>query len=255
MYRLLLIDDDAEFCEKISDHLAGDGFEVVFMHDAKSALRHVLASATDEYDLVLLGTVRPGIDSCEVLRAIGSKRDTPTIMLTTGNRVMDCVVALEKGADDHMVKPLDPRELLARTRAVLRRAGKLSSKDLRAPHRLVLGDIELDMGGRMVWRNGEKLKLTSAEFSFLEVLLREAGHVVSRDRLARAALGRDLGAFDRSVDMHVSRLRKKLGYEHNGIERIKTVRGAGFVYTIPDQFASWCDDTHSLERTANQTNH
>jgi two-component system response regulator CpxR len=214
-----------------------------------------LASAPDEYDLILLGTAPPGIDSCEVLLAIRSKRSTPTMMLTTGNRVLDCVVALETGADDHMIKPLDPRELLARARAVLRRAGKLSSKDFRAQHRLVLGDIELDTGSRIVWRMGEKLRLTSAEFSFLEVLLKEAGHVVSRDRLARAALGRDLGAFDRSVDMHVSRLRKKLGYEHNGIERIKTVRGAGFVYTIPDQFASLCDDTHSFERTANRTNH
>ena len=238
MYRILLIDDDAESCEMLSDYLRAEGFQTASVHDGRDALRHVLTSALDEYDLVLLDTELPGAGGLEMLRAIRSRQNTPVVILTGNTRSMDCIVGLETGADDYMVKPVDPRELLARVRAVLRRAEKLSPEELRAPDRILLGDIELDAGSRMVRRNREELRLTAAEFSFLELLVRAAGHVVSRDLLARNGLGRDLGACDRSVDMHVSRLRKKLGYEHNGIERIKTIRGSGFVYTIPNRFAS-----------------
>lgn len=248
MYRLLLIDDDAEFCKTISDYLGAEGFEAASIHDGRKALEHVLTSAMDEYDLLLLDKSLPGIDGFEVLRAIRSRQNTPIIMLTGSTWNIDCIVGLETGADDYLVKPFEPRELLARVRAVLRRAKRPSSDELRTPARIVLGDIELDVGSRIVRRSGEELHLTSAEFGFLEILISAAGQIVSRDRLARYALGRDLGACDRSVDMHVSRLRKKLGREHNGIERIKTIRGAGFVYTIPNQFTSSRKDTHSLSR-------
>ncbi|MDR3557827.1 MAG: response regulator transcription factor [Syntrophobacteraceae bacterium] len=236
MYRLLHIDDDAQFCRMLSDYFAAESFDVVSIHDGRKALQHVLASPGNEYDLVLLDLAPPGVDAFEVLRAVRSRQNTPVIMLTGSPRPLDCIVGLETGADDYLVKPFDPRELLARVRAVLRRAQKTCSHPLPRPDRIVLGDIEVDVGSRLVRRNGEKLRLTSAEFSFLEILVRAAGQVVSRDRLARRALGRELGSFDRSIDMHVSRLRKKLGNEHNGIERIKTIRGTGFVYTIPDQF-------------------
>jgi DNA-binding response OmpR family regulator len=236
MYRLLQIDDDAPFCKTLSDYFADEAFEVVSIHDGKKALQHILTSPGNEYDLVLLDLALPGIDGFEVFRAVRSRQNTPIIMLTGNRRPIDCIVGLETGADDYLVKPCDLRELLARVRAVLRRAGKIHSDQVCRPDRILLGDIEVDVGCRIVRRNGETLRLTSAEFSFLEILVRAAGNVVSRDRLARRALGRELGSYDRSIDMHVSRLRKKLGNEHNGIERIKTIRGTGFVYTIPDQF-------------------
>ncbi len=233
MYRILLIDADREFCDTIADYLRPEGFEISLVHDGRQALAHVLASPLEEYDLILLDRALPATDGFEVLRAIRSWRNTPLIMLDGCTQRIHCIAGLESGADDYLVKPVDPLELLARIRAVLRRAGRPLAGAARAPGRIVLGDIELDAGSRIVRRSGEELQLTSAEFSFLEVLLREAGHVVSRDRLVKNALGRDLGALDRSVDMHVSRLRKKLGREHYGIERIKTIRGTGFLYTVP----------------------
>jgi two-component system response regulator CpxR len=246
MYRLLLVDDDPAFCEMLTDFLGAQPFELASVHNGRDALRHVLASARDEYDLILLETMLPALDGFDVLRTIRSRQNTPVIMVTSSTRIADCILGLESGADDYIIKPFDPRELLARIRAVLRRAEKLPAITSRGQHRIVLGDIELDVGSRLVRRNGKELRLTSAEFAFLEVLLRAAGQVVSRDMLARTALGRDLGACDRSVDMHVSRLRKKLGYEHNGIERIKTVRGTGFIYTIPQQFPGLRNGAHHL---------
>ncbi|MDR3568293.1 MAG: response regulator transcription factor [Syntrophobacteraceae bacterium] len=250
MYRLLLIDDDARSCEMLSDFFGAQEFEAVFVHHGREALGAVLASAGNTFDLILLATELSGLDGIDVLRTLRSRRSTPVILLASSTRVGDCVVGLETGADDYMIKPIDPLELLARVRAVLRRAQRLSECRLQGPDRIVVADIELDPGSRLVRRNGEKLRLTSAEFGCLEALLKEAGQVVSRDRLARSALGRDLGAGDRSVDMHVSRLRKKLGPVHNGIERIKTVRGAGFVYTIPNPFEFLHRNTRSCAPNA-----
>ena len=238
MGSLLLIDEDARSCREIADYLGAEGFETASIHDGGEALGAILTLTGKEYDLILLDLELPGANGFEVLRAIRSRHNTPVILVAANTRSVDCIVGLENGADDFMAKPIDPRELLARVRAILRRAAKVSRAGPRASDRIILGDIELDAGSRIVRRNGEELQLTAAEFSFLELLVRAAGHVVSRELLARNGLGRDLGACDRSVDMHVSRIRKKLGHEHNGIERIKTVRGSGFIYTIPHRFKS-----------------
>ena len=241
MYRLLLIDEDAAFCEVISDFFGVERFETISLHNGGEALEHLMApGGADEYDLILLDKTLPDVDGVDFLRTLRTIRNTPVIMLTSSTRVIDCIVGLETGADDFLVKPFDSRELLARVRAVLRRVAKLRPDALKKGGRIVLGDVDLDAGSRLVRRNGETLSLTSAEFGFLEMLLQAAGQVVSRELLAQNVLGRGLGSFDRSVDMHVSRLRKKLGYEHNGIERIKTVRGEGFVYTLPCEAQGNC---------------
>ncbi len=237
MRRLLMIDDDKGFCEMMADYLKPEGFEVTSIYDGMDALKQVLAAAKNQYDLILLDITLPGMNGFEILTRIRSRQNTPVIMLTGRTQRIDRIVGLEIGADDFLVKPCNPRELIARVRAILRRANNDLNDELRpASERIVLGDIELDGGARLVRRNGEKLQLTSIEYSFLEILLKTAGHVVTREQLAQSALGRNLGAYDRSVDMHVSHLRKKLGHKYKGIDRIKTIRGVGFVYTVPNPF-------------------
>ncbi len=243
MSRLLLIDDDVEFCEMMADYLKAEGFEVSFVHNGSDGLEQVLAAPKDEYDLILLDIMLPGINGFEVLQRVRPRQNTPVIMLTSRAQETDRIVGLEIGADDFLAKPCNLRELLARIRAVLRRAANYLRDDCRgvvrpAPEKIVLGDIELDAGSLVVRLNGQELGLTSAEFSLLKELLKSAGHIVTREQLAHNALGRGLGDYDRSVDMHVSRLRKKLGNSHNGIVRIKTVRGVGFLYTIPNPFST-----------------
>lgn len=238
MNHLLVVDDDAVFCEIIADYLKPEGFEVTSIHNGRDALQQVLAGE-GKYDLVMLDIMLPGMNGFEVLQRIRSRLETPVIMLTGRNQKIDRIVGLEIGADDFLVKPCDLRELLARLRAILRRTqNSLKNEIMPAPERIVIGDIELDAGTRVVRRNREQIHLTSVEFSFLEILLRVAGHVVTREELARGALGRDLGAYDRSLDMHLSRIRKKLGHKYKGIERIKTIRGVGFVYAVPNPFSA-----------------
>ena len=238
MNRILMIDDDPGFCETTVDYLQHEGFEVTSTLDGAEGLQRLFA-LKGSYDLVLLNIMLPGMNGLEVLERIRSRLETPVVMLTGPAQRMLHVVGLEIGADDSLIKPCNPRELVARVRAILRRTKNYLKNEVSpVPARIVQGDIELDSGTRVVLRDGEKLRLTSAEFNFLEILLKAAGHVVSRELLAKRVLGRELGAYDRSVDMHVSRLRKKLGHQYNGIERIITIRGVGFIYTIPSPFAA-----------------
>jgi len=236
MHRALLIDNDPASSQTIADCLDHEGFTVISAHDGKEGLQ--LALAPDErYDLIMLYTLLPDMNGFELLQRIRSRLDTPVILLAAPDQRMLHVIGLELGADDFLIKPCNPGELRARVRAILRRTKNNLGEVLRYAHgTIVLGDIELDVGSHVVRRNGEKLHLTSAEFSFLEMLIRAAGHVVSREQLARRVLGRDLGPYDRSVDMHVSRLRKKLGHQYKGVERIITIRGVGFMYTVSNPF-------------------
>ncbi|MGC9195762.1 MAG: response regulator transcription factor [Syntrophobacteraceae bacterium] len=234
MYRLLLIDNDAEVGEMLCGSLGTKSCEVVCIHDAQRALEHVLTSARSHYDLILLNIDLPIFGGLRQLRAIRAVRDTPVIICTESCRKIDGILALENGADHYMVKPLDCRELHARIRSVLRGTGLRGWEQFRAPAIIVEGDIAVDVGGRIAHQNGRQLRLTAAEFGLLQVLVSAAGHVLSREHLAQSALGRPLGSNDRSIDMLMSRLRKKMG-EHDGGGRIKTVRGQGFVYTVGDQ--------------------
>ena len=239
MSRLLVIDDDTGFCEMVADYLEPEGFEVTSVYNGMDAVKQVFAAARDEYDLIILDITLPGMNGFEVLQRIRSRQDTPVIMLTGRTQEVDRILGLDGGADDFVVKPCNPRELLARVRAILRRVkNNLKNEARQETERIALGDIELDGGARVVHRDGAELQLTGIEFNFLAVLLRAAGHVVTREHLAQSVLGRDLGAYDRSIDMHVSRLRKKLGHKYKGIDRIKTIRGVGFIYTIPNQCAA-----------------
>jgi len=236
MSRILVIDDDSELCELLADYLKPEGFEVTSVHDGEQGLQLAVCEE-GSYDLIVLDIMLPGMSGFEVLQRLRSRFDTPVLMLTARDEEVDRIVGLEMGADDYLPKPFNPRELIARARAILRRTKDRHDKQesVPAPEVITVGDIDLDTGTRVVRRSGEPVDLTSAEFGFLEMLLRAAGHVVTREQLAEGVLGRTLTAYDRSVDVHLSSLRKKLGHKLGEIERIKTVRGAGYVYANPAQ--------------------
>ena len=222
--RILLVDDDVELASLIRDYLSSEGFEIELAHDGETGLSR---ARSGEHAMVVLDVMLPKRNGLDVLRALRESSRIPVLMLTARGDDVDRIVGLEMGADDYLGKPFNPRELAARLRAIQRRASG------GAPAREVLevGDVSLDVGARTVRRSGVEIALTTAEFALLELFLRSAGRVVTRDAIAEQVLGRRLSAFDRSVDVHVSNLRKKL--DPDGGERIKTVRGSGYVYAMP----------------------
>jgi len=230
MQKILIIDDDVELCELVGEYLSREGFEVEAAHNGDKGLERALAG---EYALVILDIMLPGMTGLDVLRHLRAESRTPVLILTARGEEVDRIVGLEIGADDYLGKPFNPRELLARVRAILRRsqAAPASSAAL-----VALGDVELDPGARTVTREGKAVELTAVEFSLLEALMRSAGQVVTREFLAQTVLGRRFVAYDRSIDMHVSKLRKKLGPQPGDDgERIKTVRGVGYIYARPSE--------------------
>ena len=232
MSRILLADDDVELTEMLSQYLGAEGFAVESAHDGESALAMVRGGG---FDLMVLDVMMPGKNGFDVLRELrASSLLLPVLMLTARDEDVDSIVGLELGADDYLPKPCNPRVLVARIRAILRRAATgETGTTAGAPAALVLGDLEMHAGTRRVTCGGRPVVMTSTEYSVLEVLLREAGHVVSKAELSERALGRKLTRYDRSLDMHVSSLRRKLGPLTGGEERIKTVRGVGYQYTRP----------------------
>ena len=225
--RLLVVEDEVHLAEVIADNLELEGWAVDVVGDGLGALEHVRSSPPD---LILLDVMLPGASGFEILRRLRARSRVPVLMLTARGDDVDRIVGLEMGADDYLPKPFNPRELVARIRAVLRRA----QAAMRAtPERIEVGDVVLDTGARTVRRDGEEVRLTAVEFDVLEQLMRNAGVVVSREQLTQDVLDREYSALDRSIDMHVSNLRRKLGAEHEGVERIKTIRGVGYVYTRP----------------------
>lgn len=227
MSRILLADDDVELSDMLSQYLAAEGFAVDTANDGETALAKARAG---DYDVIVLDVMMPRMNGFDVLRGLRPRTLTPVLMLTARGDDVDSIVGLELGADDYLAKPCNPRVLLARVRAVLRRAETAGPRDA-VPEVLRLDDLEMHLGTRAVVCAGQSVTMTSTEFSVLEVLLREAGHVVAKTDLSERALGRKLMRYDRSLDMHVSSLRKKLGPLPNGEERIKTVRGVGYQYT------------------------
>ena len=223
MTRILIVDDDSELVALLAEYLEREGFAVLSAGDGELGARRALEESPD---LVVLDVMLPGVNGFEALRRIRERAGVPVVMLSARGEEVDRVVGLELGADDYLPKPFSPRELAARIRAVLRRAR--AGTDPAAP--LAVGDLELDAGARRVRRGGEGIELTGTEFTLLERLLREAGAVVRREELYRDVLGRRSSAFDRSLDVHVSALRRKLGPLPGGGERIKTLRGVGYQY-------------------------
>jgi two-component system response regulator CpxR len=225
MTRVLVIDDDSELTAMLSDYLRPEGFAVETAHDGEEGLAQALSGA---YQLVILDVMLPRLGGLDVLRRLRAQSTCPVIMLTARGDEIDRIVGLEIGADDYLGKPFSARELLARMNAVLRRG---ASKGTDAPrHVLAVGDVVMDVSARTVHRSGQLLELTSAEFDILRMLLSSAGEVVTREVLFSSVLQRDYTALDRSVDNHVSSLRKKLGSQVAGTERIKSVRNIGYVY-------------------------
>ncbi len=234
MDRILVIDDDVELCELLLDYLGGEGFSVETVHRGDAGVEKVDQEA---FDLVVLDVMLPGLNGFDVLRRIRAQSRVPVIMLTARGDDIDRIVGLELGADDYLPKPFNPRELVARVRAILRR---LADVDLqRGKEKGVteyrVGDVILSLTNRTVKKEGQSVELTSVEFSLLEALLARVGEIISREDLVEQVLGRQLSAYDRSIDVHVSALRKKLGHSYQHNERIRTVRGVGYLYSLPEE--------------------
>ena len=227
--RILLIDDDAELCELLVEYLGREGFAVESVNEGAAGLSRALSG---EHALVVLDVMLPEMNGFEVLRRIREKSKVPVLMLTARGNDVDRIVGLEMGADDYLPKPFNSRELVARIRAVKRRAASAAETPAppSLPERLKVGDVELEPESRVVRRAGNVVALTSVEFSLLETLLRSAGKVVPREELAKAALGRKLSSYDRSIDVHMSSLRRKLGHRAGLLERIRNIRGIGYMY-------------------------
>ncbi|WP_441285662.1 response regulator transcription factor [Sorangium sp. KYC3313] len=237
--QILVIDDDAELCELLAELLGQEGYAVESARDAISGLARAQEERERPFTLVVLDVMLPGLNGFEVLTRLRRSSRVPVLMLTARGEDVDRIVGLEMGADDYLPKPFNPRELVARVRALHRRASHAGAaagpgaaagaSAAEAQGALAVDDLEVLPAARRVRVRGEEVRLTTAEFDLLEVLARQAGTVVSREDLARRVLGRRLAAYDRGIDMHVSNLRRKLGPGPGGGERIKTVRNAGYI--------------------------
>ena len=226
MHRLLIIDDDKELCALLTEYLEPEGFIIHAIHNGVEAAAEC---TTHHYDIILLDVMLPKLNGFDVLRNIREISDTPVIMLTARGEEIDRIVGIEMGADDYLPKPCSPRELLARIRGVLRRTIKQMHPVNHAVE-LSQGDVVLNKLTRSVSCKDELLELTAAEFNILEILLMHVGQVVSKADLTGQALRRDMTKFDRSIDVHISKLRRKLGKNKQGYDRIRTIRAIGYVY-------------------------
>jgi DNA-binding response OmpR family regulator len=208
----------------LGERLMIEGFTLESVHDG---IRGLERARSREHSLVILDLMLPGMPGLQVLRQLRASSAIPVIILTARGEEIDRVLGLEIGADDYLAKPFSPRELIARLRAVLRRATHPPS----TTPLVEIAGISLNSAAREAWLDGVKLSLTSVEFSLLEAFLHHAGRIVSREHLTDIVLGRKLGSFDRVIDVHVSNLRKKLGFDKEG-ERIKAVRGSGYLFVV-----------------------
>jgi len=223
--RILVIDDDAELCELVARFLTAEGFRV---ETVRTSTQGVERARSGEHELIVLDVMLPGMDGFEILRRLRTESRTPVLMLTARGDDLDRILGLEIGADDYLPKPFNPRELAARIRAILRRANASASAPNSAP--LVVADLELNPNARVVRIRGEVLNLTTIEFDLLDKFMKSVGRVIGRQELVKEVLGREFSPFDRSIDTHVCNLRKKMGPYSDGTERIKNVRGIGYLF-------------------------
>jgi len=232
MQPVLVIDDDVGLCELVAEYLEPEGYKVEAVHNGEAGVERALSG---EHALAVLDFMLPGINGFEVLRRVRARSRLPIVMLTARGDDVDRIIGLEIGADDYLPKPFNPRELVARINAVLRRARPEEPEAKGGMERLSVGDVEMETGTRVVRRAGETVELTVVEYDLLVMLLRSPGQIVTREELMRDVLHRSLSPFDRSIDMHVSHLRKKLGHRIGDVERIKTVRGVGYIYAASNE--------------------
>jgi DNA-binding response OmpR family regulator len=221
MTPLLIVDDDIELCILLTERLQDDGFILHAVHDGIEGLSR---ACSGNYCLVILDITLPRMGGMELLKSLRSRSSVPVLMLTARGDDIDRIIGLECGADDYLPKPFNPRELVARIKAILRRLDEQRA----GPNSFSAGDLSIDTAVREAWADGKPLELTTVEFALLEVLIRNAGQTLTREYLTDVALGRQLGPFDRTIDVHISNLRKKLD-GLRGIERIKTIRGSGYL--------------------------
>ncbi len=227
-HNVLLIDDDQELVELMRDYLVQDGFRVQVAHDGASGLALALQG---EAEIVILDVMMPGMSGIQTLAAIRAQSVLPVLMLTARGDDVDRIVGLELGADDYVAKPCTPRELAARIRAILKRSGALAAP-VPAGQPLRVGDLVVWPAQRLAEQGGQVLALTSTEFNLFEVLVRNAGHVVSKAELSQQALGRPLARFDRSIDVHMSSIRNKLGKLPDDRSLIQTVIRQGYQLVV-----------------------
>lgn len=229
MSRILIIDDDEELCELVSEYLTAEGFQVEAFFDGESGLEK---ASSNENDLVILDVMLPKKNGFDVLRELRLVSKIPVLMLTARGDDTERIVGLEAGADDYLPKPFNPRELVARLRAILRRTENLDDSKQIETDKFQVDDVEIQISARSATRDGADLSLTSVEFDLLATLLRNAGKIVKKEDLSEQVLERRLSPYDRSLDMHISNLRKKLDLRENEKERIKTIRSVGYIYTL-----------------------
>jgi DNA-binding response OmpR family regulator len=220
--RILLIDDDSRLAAMVSEYLGGAGYRVSLAANGASGLERL---AKEPYDALVLDLSLPDMDGLEVCRRLRARWDLPVLMLTARGDAMDRVVGLELGADDYLPKPFEPRELLARLKAILRRGSTRAKSPL-----LRFGRLEIDLDARVVRLGGKEKAITSFQFALLVALAENAGRVLSRDALMDLVKGEKIEAFDRSIDVHVSRIRAAIEDDPKKPRRIITVRGAGYVF-------------------------
>lgn len=224
---ILLVDDDQEFVQLVDEFLTAEGgFTLTARHDGEAG---VAAALDNHFDAIVLDVGLPRLNGFEALKRIRRESDTPVMMLTARGDDIDRILGLEIGADDYLPKPCNLREMVARVRAILRRSVNTNTEQ---GSKLVVGDLTIESGSRSVFNGDTLVALTSAEYLVLEALLEAAGEVVDKETIAQRALGRRIMPYDRSVDTHVSHLRKKLGPLASGQQRIKTVRGRGYLYVV-----------------------
>lgn len=223
---VLLVEDDRELCDLMSEFFAQNGIKLEVAGDGRRGLSRAIDG---EHDLVLLDVMLPGLDGFELLRLLRRRSSKPVIMLTARTDQTDRIAGLDAGADDYLPKPFAPDELLARIRAVLRRA---RSSAMAKPEQLESSGVRVNTGSREAWADGEALELTGIEFDILEFLVRSSGQVVSRDQLMTVLYQREASPFERSLDVHISHLRKKLGDQR---DLIRTIRGAGYMFRAPSE--------------------
>ncbi|MDF1761986.1 MAG: response regulator transcription factor [Oleibacter sp.] len=227
---ILLVDDDTELCALLVRYLERELFKVTAVHTAEDGLRESLSG---RYKAVILDVMLPGGNGIEILANIRKRSDIPVLMLTAKGDEVYRIEGLEIGADDYIAKPCNPRELSARLRSILRRGHSTSVAEAVKE----IDDLTVDFDQHKVIKAGEELELTVTEFNILAVFAREVGKVIDKNRLAEQSMQRSLTLFDRSLDMHLSNLRKKLGDSPEGHPRIKTIRGVGYMY-VTDQEAA-----------------
>jgi|TARA_R110000868_G_scaffold103905_11_gene285893 two-component system response regulator CpxR len=225
--KLLLIDDDLELSELLKEYLSPQGYEIDVAHDGEMGLS--LATSNKHYDLILLDVMLPKLDGFEVLRKLRTSHLTPVLMLTAKGDDYDKILGLEMGADDYLAKPFNHRELSARIKALVRRMALLPIGTVQ--QNLKVGNVELSPSAQQVLCEGNQVELTGTEYSILHLLMINQGNLVSKQDISEKVLGKKLAAFDRSIDMHVSNLRKKLAV-FTIEEKIKTHRGAGYLFLV-----------------------